>query len=174
MESMNVSIRAMESSDFEILKEIYNQVIDERVATFNTEHIDLDDIAGWSESGLVLVADSGENILGFVRSFPYLIRPCYEGIAQFSIYVRESARGLGVGDLLMSAFLQALVADGNWKVLSRVFVENVASLHLLAKHGFREVGIFRKHARLDGIWRDVVIVERLLGPAEEDDSTIES
>ena len=67
MESMNVSIRAMESSDFEILKEIYNQVIDERVATFNTEHIDLDDIAGWSESGLVLVADSGENILGFVR-----------------------------------------------------------------------------------------------------------
>jgi L-amino acid N-acyltransferase YncA len=74
-----------------------------------------------------------------------------------------------VGDLLMSAFLEALVADGKWKVLSRVFVENVASLRLLAKHGFREVGIYRKHARLDGVWRDGVIVERLLGPAEEDE-----
>ena len=74
-----------------------------------------------------------------------------------------------MGDLLMSAFIQALVADGKWKVLSRVFVENDASRRLLAKHGFREVGIYRRHARLDGIWRDGVIVERLLGPAEEDE-----
>ena len=166
---MSVTVRAMESRDFEALKEIYNQVIDERVATFNTEHIDVDGIAGWTKSGLILVADSGRDVLGFVRSFPYRARPCYGGVAQFSIYVRESARGLGVGDLLMSAFVQALVADGKWKVLSRVFVENDASLRLLAKHGFREVGIYRRHARLDGVWRDGVIVERLLGPAEEDE-----
>ena len=159
----------MESRDFEALKEIYNQVIDERVATFNTEHVDVDGIADWTKSGLILVADSGRDVLGFVRSFPYRTHPCYEGVAQFSIYVRESARGLGVGDLLMSAFIQALVADGKWKVLSRVFVENDASRRLLAKHGFREVGIYRRHARLDGIWRDGVIVERLLGPAEEDE-----
>ena len=166
---MSVTVRAMESRDFEALREIYNQVIDERVATFNTEHIDVDGIAGWTKSGLILVADSGRDILGFVRLFPYRTRPCYEGVAQFSIYVRESARGLGVGDLLMSAFIQALVADGKWKVLSRVFVENDASRRLLAKHGFREVGIYRRHARLDGVWRDGVIVERLLGPAEEDE-----
>ena len=165
---MSVTIRAMESGDCESLAVIYNQVIDERVATFNTEHIDADGVAGWTEIGLVIVADSGRDVLGFVRSFPYRTRPCYEGVAQFSIYVGESSRGLGVGDLLMSAFLEALVADGKWKVLSRVFVENVASLRLLSKHGFREVGIYRKHARLDGVWRDGVIVERLLGPAEED------
>ncbi len=165
---MSVTIRAMESRDCESLAVIYNQVIDERVATFNTEHIDADGVAGWTETGLVIVADSGRDVLGFVRSFPYRTRPCYEGVAQFSIYVGESSRGLGVGDLLMSAFLEALVADGKWKVLSRVFVENVASLRLLSKHGFREVGIYRKHARLDGVWRDGVIVERLLGPAEED------
>ena len=75
----------------------------------------------------------------------------------------------GWGDLLMSEFVQELAADGKWKVLSRVFVENEASRRLLAKHGFREVGIYRKHARLDGAWRDGVIVERLLGPAEEDE-----
>lgn len=169
MGAMSVTVRATESRDFEALKEIYNQVIDERVATFNTEHIDVDGISEWTESGLVLVADSGGDVLGFVRSFPYRARPCYEGVAQFSIYVRESARGLGVGGLLMSEFVHALAADGKWKVLSRVFVENEASLRLLAKHGFREVGIYRKHARLDGVWRDGVIVERLLGPAEEDE-----
>ena len=74
----------------------------------------------------------------------------------------------------MSEFVQALVAEGKWKVLSRVFVDNVASLQLLAKHGFREVGIYRKHARLDGKWKDGVIVEKLLGSAEEDDITNES
>ena len=168
MDLLSVTVRAMESRDFEALKEIYNQVIDERVATFNTEHVDVDGIADWTKSGLILVADSGRDVLGFVRSFPYRTRPCYEGVAQFSIYVRESARGLGVGDLLMSAFIQALVADGKWKVLSRVFVENSASRRLLNKHGFREVGIYLRHARLDGVWRDGVIVERLLGPAEED------
>ena len=124
---MSVTVRATESRDFEALREIYNQVIDERVATFNTEHIDVDGISEWTESGLVLVADSGRDVLGFVRSFPYRTRPCYEGVAQFSIYVRESARGLGVGGLLMSEFVHALAADGKWKVLSRVFVENEAS-----------------------------------------------
>lgn len=174
MGSMFVTARATESRDFEALKEIYNQVIDERVATFNTEHIDIEGISEWTESGIVLVADSGREVLGFVRSFPYRTRPCYEGVVQFSIYVRESARGSGVGDLLMSEFVQALVAEGKWKVLSRVFVDNVASLQLLAKHGFREVGIYRKHARLDGKWKDGVIVEKLLGSAEEDDITNES
>mgnify|MGYP001275973330 CR=1 FL=1 len=163
---MSVTIRAMESRDCEALAAIYNQVIDERVATFNTEHIDADGVAGWTESGLVLVADSGRDAVGFVRSFPYRTRPCYEGIAQFSIYVGDAARGLGIGDLLMAAFLDALVAEGKWKVLSRVFPENEASLSLLAAHGFREVGIYRNHALLDGVWRDVIIVERLLGPAE--------
>ena len=77
--------------------------------------------------------------------------------------------GLGVGDLLMSAFIQALVADGKWKVLSRVFVENDASRRLLAKHGFREVGIYRRHARLEESGEMVSSLERLLGPAEEDE-----
>jgi L-amino acid N-acyltransferase YncA len=51
---------------------------------------------------------------------------------------------------------------GLWKVLSRIFPENSASLALCARHGFREVGRYEKHARLDGVWRDVIIVERLI------------
>jgi phosphinothricin acetyltransferase len=65
----------------------------------------------------------------------------------------------------MSAFLPACEAAGHWKVVSRIFPENSASLALCRRHGFREVGIYRRHGRLDGRWRDVVIVERLLGTA---------
>jgi L-amino acid N-acyltransferase YncA len=68
-------------------------------------------------------------------------------------------------DALMGEFLPALERAGFWKVLSRIFPENVASLALCRRHGFREVGLYQKHARLDGVWRDVVIVERSLGEA---------
>ena len=81
------------------------------------------------------------------------------------MYVAPVAQGRGVGDALMAAFLPACADAGLWKVLSRVFPENAASRALCARHGFREVGTYERHARLDGVWHDVVIVERLLPPA---------
>jgi L-amino acid N-acyltransferase YncA len=70
-----------------------------------------------------------------------------------------------VGDQLIEAFIPALEQAGFWKVLSRIFPENEASRALCRRHGFREVGVYEKHAQLDGVWRDVVIVERLIGEA---------
>src|SRR5207253_2788755 len=83
-------------------------------------------------------------------------------VAEFSVYVAEDFWGRRVGDRLMAGFLPACAGGGLWKVLSRIFVENAASRALCAKHGFREVGVYQKHGRLDGVWRDVVIVERLI------------
>ena len=74
----------------------------------------------------------------------------------------KKVRGQHVGDALMAAFLPACEKAGFWKVLSRIFPENIASRALCKKHGFREVGLYEKHARLDGVWKDVVIVEKLL------------
>jgi L-amino acid N-acyltransferase YncA len=87
-----------------------------------------------------------------------------DDVAEFSVYVTSTERGRRVGDALMAAFLPACEAAGFWKVLSRIFPENAASRALCARHGFREVGMYERHARLDGVWRDVVIVERLLAP----------
>jgi phosphinothricin acetyltransferase len=67
-----------------------------------------------------------------------------------------------VGDALMHAFVPACAAAGLWKLVSRIFPENAASRALCARHGFREVGTYEKHGKLDGAWRDVVVVERLL------------
>ena len=74
----------------------------------------------------------------------------------------REARGRGAGRLALAALIQAAEEAGFWKLLSRVFVENQPSLRLIQSMGFREVGVYQKHGKLDGVWRDVVIVERLI------------
>jgi len=97
-----------------------------------------------------------------VRASEYRTRACYDGVVDFSVYVASSARGKRVGDTLMARFVDACREAGIWKILSRIFPENTASRALCGRHGFREVGTYENHAMLDGVWRDVVIVERLI------------
>lgn len=147
---------------------IYNQGIRERVATFETrERTEAE--AAWLDDPRfpVVVAEQDGAVVGWAAASAYRQRDCYAGVAEFSVYVAREARGTGVGRRLMGAFLDACRAAGFWKVLSRVFPENRSSRALLAACGFREVGVYERHAKLDGAWRDVVIVERLLEPATE-------
>jgi L-amino acid N-acyltransferase YncA len=160
------SVRPATTADAEAIASIYNQGIRGRGATFETRERTAEDVLPWFDGRHpILVAEGDGAVLGWVAASGYRPRDCYAGIAEFSVYVAEAARGRGVADALMAAFLPACEAAGFWKVLSRIFPENTGSLRLCARHGFREVGIYRRHGRLDGEWRDVVIVERLLGEA---------
>jgi phosphinothricin acetyltransferase len=109
-----------------------------------------------------VVVEDEAGVLAFAATSSYRPRECYGGIAEFSVYVAREARGHGAGRLAMQALLAAAAQAGFWKLLSRVFPENTASRGLLRSVGFREVGVYEKHAQLDGVWRDVLIVERLL------------
>src|SRR5258708_25597864 len=109
----------------------------------------------------IVVVEEGGQVIGFGATSSYRPRECYAGIAEASLYVAREARGRGVGRVAMNALLQAAQESGFWKLLSRVFVENQASRRLIQSMGFREVGGYEKHAKLDGVWRHVVIVERL-------------
>jgi L-amino acid N-acyltransferase YncA len=80
-----------------------------------------------------------------------------------SVYVRASERGRGVGSTLARALSEAAEQAGFYKVLGKLFTDNEASRRLVARHGFREVGTHLRHGRIDGEWRDVLVVERLLG-----------
>jgi L-amino acid N-acyltransferase YncA len=150
-------------ADSAAIAAIYNEGIAERLSTFETRPRAAADIAAWFDGRhpLVVVEDAGA-VIAFASTSTYRPRDCYAGIAEFSVYVASGARRRGAGRLAMAALLDAAAAAGFWKLVSRVFVENTASRGLLQALGFREVGRYEKHARLDGVWRDVIIVERLL------------
>ena len=164
----NVKIRSRPASpqDALAIAEIYNEGIADRVGTFETEPRSPDQIAAWFDGRHpIVVVEDGTRVVAFASTSSYGARPCYAGIAEFSVYVAREQRGLGAGHVAMTALLEAAEAAGFWKLLSRIFPENNASRTLMAKVGFREVGIYERHGKLDGVWRDCVIVERLLGEA---------
>jgi L-amino acid N-acyltransferase YncA len=156
--------RAATVADAAAIAEIYNQGIADRIATFEIEPRGAADIAAWfSPLHLVVVAETGETgPVAFAASFPYSSRACYRGIGEFSVYVRRDYRGRGVGRTVLAALIEAAQATGLHKLTSRVFPENAASRALLKGLGFEEIGMHRRHGQLDGVWRDCVIVERLL------------
>ena len=164
--AMRLQYRARPATvdDCAAIARIYNEGIVDRLGTFETRERTPDDIRGWFDGRhpLVVVEDEHGEVRAFASTSAYRARECYAGIADFSVYVQRDARGTGAGRLAMEALIAASRDAGFWKLLSRVFVENAASRRLLGSLGFREVGVYEKHAQLDGRWRDVVIVERLI------------
>ena len=149
--------------DARALARIYNEGIEERIATFETRPRTPEEIQAWFEGKhpIVVVEEDGV-VISFANTSPYSTRECYSGVAEFSVYAARETRGRGAGTLAMEALMEAAEGAGFWTLVSRVFVENTPSRALLRGLGFREVGIYEKHGRLDGRWRDVVIVERLI------------
>ncbi len=155
-------VRRASLEDAEAMAMIYNQGIEDRVATFETRPRTSADIEGWFDNvHPIVVLERDNEVIAFASTSIYRNRACYAGIAEFSVYVRRDHRGRGAGRVTLEALLHNVEEAGFWKLVSRVFVENTASLALLRSLDFREVGVYEKHAQLDGAWRDVVIVERL-------------
>jgi L-amino acid N-acyltransferase YncA len=158
-----VQSRAARPEDAEAIARIYNEGIEERIATFETSLREAREIEAWfNEAHPVMVVEEEGEVISFANTSAYSARECYSGVAEFSVYTASEARGRGAGTLAMKALMEAAEEAGFWKLVARVFVENTPSRELLLSLGFRELGVHEKHARLDGIWRDVVVVERLL------------
>jgi L-amino acid N-acyltransferase YncA len=157
------SVRAATPADAPAIAAIYNQGIAERTATFETRPRTAEDVAAWLRSRYpVVVVEDPAGVVAFAATSEYRPRECYAGIAEFSVYVARAQRGAGAGQAALEGLFEAARRAGFWKLVSRVFVENLASRALMQRVGFREVGIYERHARVDGVWKDVVIVERLL------------
>jgi phosphinothricin acetyltransferase len=161
---MPFAARPASPDDAAAVTRIYNEGIRDRVGTFETRERTPDEVRQWFDGlhPIVVVESEEGEIVAFASTSAYRPRACYAGIADFSVYVTRAMRGKGAGRVAMEALIDAAREAGLWKLVSRVFVENTASRTLLAAVGFREVGIYHKHAQLDGQWRDAVIVERLI------------
>lgn len=168
-----MTTRPAARQDAAAIAAIYNDGIDDRIATFETRHRTLQDIEAWFDGRFpAIVVEDERRIVAFASTSAYRPRDCYAGIAEFSVYVARTCRGRGYGRAAMEALLDAAARAGFWKLVSRVFVENTASRALLKNLGFREVGIYERHAQLDGNWRDVIIVEKLIGGSVDPAGTV--
>ena len=165
-----LTIRAARPGDAAAVAAIYNDGIAGRQATFETRPREPPEIVAWFEQELpFLVAEDGDGrVVGFARVTPYSDRPFYAGVGEHTVYVDVAVRGQGLGRRLLDELAAEAERRGLYKLTSRIFTTNAASRAVHRAAGFEEVGIKRRHGRLDGEWKDCVLVERLLGEAAED------
>lgn len=158
------SLRGARPADAAAICAIYNAAIAERGSTFETEPRVAEQFQAriGADRFPLLVAQAGGTVIGWAALSPYSDRPCYAGIGECSIYVAGEARGRGVGTALTEALASAAADSGFHKLIGKLFTDNVASLQLIERCRFSSVGLHRRHGRLDGTWRDVLVVERLL------------
>ena len=155
-----IALGPLRAEDWEAVAAIYAQGIATRNATFETEVPTFDrwDRAHLSEHRLVARIDDA--IVGWAALAPVSDRCVYGGVAEDSVYVAADARGRGVGRALLSALVERAEDAGIWTVQTGIFPENAASVQLHLRCGFRVVGRRERLAQLDGIWRDVLFLER--------------
>ncbi len=172
LETEKIVVRDAVRADAGAICAIYNAAIAERKSTFETKPRRSEDFEGRiaTERLPLLVAEIADEVIGWASLSSYSDRPCYSGIGEASVYVAPAARGLGVGTALAEALATEASRNDFHKLLGKLFTDNVASIRLVGRCGFTSVGMHRRHGRLDGEWRDVLVVERLLGPAPAADS----
>jgi phosphinothricin acetyltransferase len=157
---MTLRIDPMTPDDWPAVLQIYVEGIATRQATFETEAPSWD---AWDASHLPfarLVARQDEQVCGWAALSPVSSRQVYAGVAEVSVYVAESQRGLGLGRCLLEALIAESEANDIWTLQAVMFSENSASIALHRRCGFHEVGRRERIAKLDGVWRDTTLFER--------------
>ena len=160
------TIRSMVPSDWATVEEIYRHGIEDGEATFETQTPTWEafDAGKLPEPRLVAV-DEGGAVVGWAAASPVSSRAAYQGVIEHSVYVHRDARGQGLGQLLLDAFVTAADRAGFWTIQSSIFPENAASLRVHQGAGFRVIGTRERIARSllgahAGQWRDTVLIER--------------
>jgi L-amino acid N-acyltransferase YncA len=166
MAEAEITIREARPEDAPSIAHIYNEGIRDRIATLETEERTPEErrewLAGRSEGYPVFVVERGGEIVAWASLNPFNTRPAYRFVSDFSVYVAQSARGTGIGSLLLAHLIETARGLGYHKLVLAAFPWNEAGMRLYRKHGFREVGVYREQGVLDGRWVDTIIMECIL------------
>jgi L-amino acid N-acyltransferase YncA len=155
-----ISIEQMVERDWPAVRAIYEEGINTGNATFEKSPPEW---ASWDAGHLRvcrLVARSGDDVLGWDALSPVSSRCVYAGVAEVSVYVARQAQGRGIGMRLLTSLVEASEREGIWTLQAGIFPENIPSVELHKRHGFRIVGTREKLGSMDGRWRDVLLMER--------------
>ena len=162
-EASATAIHAAAPADAGRLAEIFNEGVEDRVATFETTLVDAEGAARWISEDVVIVLERGGEIAAWAKAGPYADRHrYYDGVREATMYVARKARRQGLGRELLTALADAAREAGAHKLLGKIFTTNEPSIALVKGLGWREVGVHRRHGKLDGEWKDVLVVEKLL------------
>ncbi len=161
-----VGIRPARSGDARAICEIYNEGIEDRIATLETRLRTVGEQRAWLKSRdarhPVMVAERDAKVVGWGSLNEFNPRPAYDTVSEFSVYVARSARGVGVGCELLENLIMVARDIGYHKMVLAAFEWNTAGIALYERVGFRPVGVYREQGLLDGRWVDTVIMEKLL------------
>jgi L-amino acid N-acyltransferase YncA len=161
-----IAVRFASLDDAPAICTIYNQGIEDRLATLETELRDSDERRRWLGSRgprhPVVVAESGTQVIAWASLNSFNPRQCYDHVADISVYVERSWRGKGVGRMLLARLLELGRSVGFHKLVLACFPTNKPGGALYERMGFVPVGVYREQGLLDGQWVDVLIMEHLL------------
>ena len=160
---MSDEIRPMRASDWAQVRAIYAEGIATGAATFELSVPDWESWDAGHHPFARLAYASGETVKAWAALSPTSRREVYRGVAEVSVYVREAFHGQGIGAALLEALVDASEANGIWTLQAGIFPENAASIKLHRAHGFRQVGRRERIGRMNGVWRDTVLMERRSG-----------
>jgi L-amino acid N-acyltransferase YncA len=156
-------IRTAEPSDALAIAEIFNQGVEDRVATFETHPTAPEDAGRWVADDVVVIAERDGKVVAWAKASPYTDRHhYYDGVREATIFVGRGARRSGIGRQLLAALADAASEAGAHKLVGKIFTSNEPSIALVTGLGWREVGVHERHGALDGEWKDVLVVEKLL------------
>ena len=156
----SIAIDPLAASDWPAVRSIYLEGIATGNATFEGKAPDWERWDGGHLKRCRLVARAEGEIVGWAALSAVSGRAVYAGVAEVSVYVGERARGKGVGMALLSRLIAESESEGIWTLQAGIFPENKASVELHQKAGFRIVGTRERIGRMDGRWRDVLLMER--------------
>lgn len=159
-------VRLATEADAEAICRVYNQGIEDRLATLETELRTPEERRQWllsrSPRHPVIVAETDGTVPGWGSLNPFNARPAYRFVADFSVYVERGWRGKGVGRALLARLIELGRDHGYHKLVLSAFPFNPGGMALYEKMGFRTVGVYKEQGMLDGIWVDTIVMERLL------------
>jgi len=156
----DLEVRAFRDEHWAAVHAIYAQGIATGSATFETEVPAFERWTAAHPPEYRLVATHGGEVVGWVAASPVSDRCAYAGVLEHSVYVDERLRGQGIGRRLLDALIDRADASGIWTIQSGVFPENVPSIEVHQRCGFRIVGTRERIGQLNGTWRDVLLIER--------------
>lgn len=155
-----MNIRSLEKEDWIEVSRIYKQGIETKIATFETK---IPEWAEWDKSHLNtcrFVAQINDKIVGWVAISPVSGRCVYGGVAEVSIYVDSFYSGKQIGTKLLKKLIEESEKNGIWTLQAGIFSENIGSLKLHKKVGFRKIGYRERISKLEGFWKDIVLLEK--------------